>query len=693
MTYFPNLDLRGKTAASTFPHLVQITSSGTSAIPVDGLGNSIDDFTASYSYFSATSSVTIVTNVTQSILTSSFAGSASWASSSYTASYFSNEGVLINTEGLTIVGGTTVINNSGIHAQQPIIADGGIIATDVCQLVNVFIPIGNITIYSGSVNIGAEGLEKTILYYDGTGYFSDGGISWDTSGHLTALGITSSLYGTSSNAITASYVKTSQTASYITSSNIVGKVAFSDTASYLSGSTAVIGNNLNVGVSVDSTGTPVAKLAYIEYNNTASVGSVVNTIFRTNQINTGSTGNLQGLESYLKTNASSNVATTFALVANTEVSGSGGVTNVNTLQVGGITTGTGSITNWKNINVAPVTGNSSNVITNMYGVYVADCPSNVTNKYGIYQTDPNATNLFSGSIIGRISNADSASVATTASFSTTASFATTASFVKSSSFATTASWANLASQSMASISSSFVPRSLFADSASWASSSISSSFLNGPHTGSTFGTASWAINVVNSGSVSAFTSSVTASFLNVMMEDMILIAANVTAAQGLATLEGLTTGDGISSITYIAFPHNVFIVGDQSYHLAGCQFRLPMDYSPSYGLTHSFQFFNVDAVSVNTGSHWITSLYGVTGSSGNILKNPQVLGINAITTAFPSNTPSGSLITITSSFSSSLIASSSLLIFNMSKVTSGSYGNDCDVVLGMVSSRFNWVKF
>jgi len=75
----------------------------------------------------------------------------------------------------------------------------------------------------------------------------------------------------------------------------------------------------------------------------------------------------------------------------------------------------------------------------------------------------------------------------------------------------TASWSVSSSYAMDGLGARVVPGESYDISCSWASSSISASYLNGPHTGSTFGTASWAVS-----SSYAITSSYanTASYLN-----------------------------------------------------------------------------------------------------------------------------------------------------------------------------------
>jgi len=73
------------------------------------------------------------------------------------------------------------------------------------------------------------------------------------------------------------------------------------------------------------------------------------------------------------------------------------------------------------------------------------------------------------------------------------SFVTTG-YISSSAFLGTASYASQSLSASFALSASWSPASNSSLSASFASSSISASFLNGPHTGSTFGTASWANN-------------------------------------------------------------------------------------------------------------------------------------------------------------------------------------------------------
>jgi hypothetical protein len=95
----------------------------------------------------------------------------------------------------------------------------------------------------------------------------------------------------------------------------------------------------------------------------------------------------------------------------------------------------------------------------------------------------------------------------TASFFGTSSWATN---VISSSYAVSASFAPSTPSSYA-ISASWASQSFWAVSSSWASASISSSFLNGPATGSVWGTASWASNALTSNTASFCNGSVTGS--------------------------------------------------------------------------------------------------------------------------------------------------------------------------------------
>jgi hypothetical protein len=63
----------------------------------------------------------------------------------------------------------------------------------------------------------------------------------DISGSLIAPTITGSLQGTASNALTASYVETARTASYFLTSSVTN-ATFAQSASYFSGSNAIVGN-------------------------------------------------------------------------------------------------------------------------------------------------------------------------------------------------------------------------------------------------------------------------------------------------------------------------------------------------------------------------------------------------------------------------------------------------------------------
>jgi len=131
-----------------------------------------------------------------------------------------------------------------------------------------------------------------------------------------------------------------------------------------------------------------------------------------------------------------------------------------------------------------------------------------------------------GSLFGTSSNAISASYSPWADYAKSASFASssisssyavnatnalTSSFLNGphtgSTFGT-ASWAiNISSSGITgNISSSNIIGNIVATS-SWATNAISSSFLNGSHTGSTFGTASWAANITSSGIVGNISSS------------------------------------------------------------------------------------------------------------------------------------------------------------------------------------------
>jgi len=159
-------------------------------------------------------------------------------------------------------------------------------------------------------------------------------------------------------------------------------------------------------------------------------------------------------------------------------------------------------------NLVEATGS---VLVNGAGFSFFDLSQSISSSYAL--TASYSLNGGSSSFIPTVS----ASWASASIFSTSASFASSSLNSISASWASTSISTSFATTASFTITSSFSVVSFYDISSSYASSSTSSSFLNGPHTGSTFGTASWAVSASWSPvpiSASWASASISSSFLN-----------------------------------------------------------------------------------------------------------------------------------------------------------------------------------
>src|ERR1035437_5863672 len=501
----PNLSLSGKTIASTYTKVVQVSGSTL----YDGIGNSIDFLytTASVSLFAETASYSVINQVTQSNITQSTSNyasaslSSSWASQSLSASWSTPQ-----------FGEVTVVHGDGT--------------------ISIYNPSSNTDIARGLALLTASAnlATKDVIYLANTTYdISSSNI--DLSNNKAFFGV--SLIGSGKY---STQIKSSRTINDSSNTVIIqlGNASMVKDLSLICNASASL-YQLPIGTYNTTFSQSIVSDVYI---NNGSDGIYIN--LGNNSSLTAYNVTVDSLYDCVTVGASSFTGSFYNCVFNCShgstdpfsgapvrsivIHATGATLNLwncrmNAIENAGVAGAYGIIqtTGTTNIYGGSIYTNGSTNVFDISGSGTIGVTSNLI--YNPTKVSGTLTYLDTQQIQASISSSVTSSIS--ASWALSSFSSVTASFASRSFSATSASWA---SASFSAISSSFASQSFSATSASWASQSLSSSYLiwsanNG--SSSWAKTASYAINgggVTSGGSYniscSWASSSLSASYLS-----------------------------------------------------------------------------------------------------------------------------------------------------------------------------------